>query len=110
MPETSAYHPGVSYRVVIPRSIPFDDSNRVQREVWKRGYSTRLAGRDAAVPGHLIVEFLRMVDDLPDPGDVAGLEQDLERVLSGRRINAPFAGRGSWVETVQQHRPRHSVA
>jgi hypothetical protein len=100
----------VSYRVVIPRSIPFDDSNRVQREVWKRGYSTRLAGRDAAVPGHLVVEFLRMVDDLPDPGEVPGLERDLEHLLSGTRINAPFAGRGSWVETVQQRPPRKPAA
>ena len=75
-PETSAYPLLVSYRVVIPRSIPFDDANRVQREVWKRGYSTRLAGRDTAVPGHQVVEFLRMIDDLPDPGDVSGMEQD----------------------------------
>lgn len=94
----------MAYRVVIPRSIPFDESNRVQREVWKRGYSTRLAGRDAARPGQVVVEFLRMVDELPDPADVPGLEDDLERVLSGGRIHAPFMGRGGWVETVQ-HRP-----
>ena len=100
----------MSYRVVIPRSIPFDDANRVQREVWKRGYSTRLAGRDTKVPGHQVVEFLRMIDDLPDPGDVSGMERDLERVLSGGRINAPFAGRGSWIETVQQRPPRKRVA
>jgi hypothetical protein len=92
----------VTYRVVIPRSIPFDDSNRVQREVWKRGYSTRLAGRDAAQPDHLVVEFLRMVDELPEPAEVPALERDLERLLSGSRINAPFAGRGGWVETVQR--------
>jgi len=100
----------VSYRVVIPRSIPVDEANRVQREVWKRGYSTRSGGRDAAVPGHQVVEFLRMLDDLPDPGDVSGMEQDLERVLSGGRIKAPFAGSGSWIETVQGRPPRNRVA
>ena len=91
----------MSYRVVIPRSIPFDESNRVQREVWKRGYSTRLAGRDRGRPGHLVVEFLRLVDELPDPADVPALERDLERVRAGGRIRAPFAGTGGWVETVQ---------
>jgi hypothetical protein len=96
----------MAYRVVIPRSIPFDDSNRVQREVWKRGYSTRLAGRDVAQPDHLVVEFLRTVDELPEPGEVPGLEQDLERILSGGRIHAPFMGRGGWVETVQNRPPR----
>ena len=89
------------YRVVIPRSIPFDDSNRVQREVWKRGYSTRLAGRDVAHPGHLVVEFLRAVDELPEPADVPALERDLERVLGGGRIQAAFVGSGVWIETVQ---------
>ena len=29
------------------------------------------------------------------------LEHDLEALLSGSRINAPFMGRGGWVETVQ---------
>jgi hypothetical protein len=91
----------VAYRVVIPRSIPFDDSNRVQREVWKRGYSTRLAGRDRGRPGNLVVEFLRLVDELPEPAEVPALERDLERVLAGGRIRAPFAGTGGWVETVQ---------
>lgn len=91
----------MTYRVVIPRSIPFDDSNRVQREVWKRGYSTRLAGRDTGRPGHLVVEFLRLVDELPEPAEVPALERDLERVLAGGRIHAPFAGTGGWVETVQ---------
>lgn len=95
----------MSYRVVIPRSIPFGESNRVQREVWKRGYSTRLAGRDSAHPDHLVVEFLRVLDELPDPAEVPELERDLEALLSGDRIRAPFAGRGGWVETVQ--RPAH---
>ena len=95
----------MAYRVVIPRSIPFDESNRVQREVWKRGYSTRIAGRDTARPGQVVVEFLRMVEELPDPADVPGLEDDLERVLSGGRIHAPFMGRGGWVETVQNRPP-----
>ena len=95
----------MTYRVVIPRSIPFADSNRIQREVWRRGYSTRLAGRDVAQPDHLVVEFLRLVDELPEPADVPALEQDLETLLSGNRIHAPFMGRGGWVETVQ-NRPR----
>lgn len=100
----------MTFRVVIPRSIPFDESNRVQREVWKRGYSTRLAGRDAAAPGHLVVEFLRMVDELPAPDEVPALERDLERLLSGARIDAAFTGRGSWIETVQQRPPRPGAA
>jgi hypothetical protein len=100
----------MAYRVVIPRSIPFGDSNRVQREVWKRGYSTRLAGRDDAQPDHLVVEFLRMVDELPEPADVPALEQDLEALLSGARIHAPFIGRGGWVETVQNRPTRKHVA
>jgi hypothetical protein len=99
----------VSYRVVIPRSIPFDDSNRVQREVWKRGYSTRLAGRDTARPDHLVVEFLRVVDELPDPTEVPGLERDLERLLGGTRIHSAFGGRGGWVETVQRPPRKHSA-
>jgi hypothetical protein len=90
----------VTYRVVIPRSIPFDDSNRVQREVWKRGYGTRLAGRDTARPGHLVVEFLRLVEELPEPAEVPALERDLERLLAGGRIRCAFAGTGGWVETV----------
>jgi hypothetical protein len=100
----------MAYRVVIPRSIPFGDSNRVQREVWKRGYSTRLAGRDDAQPDHLVVEFLRMVDELPEPADVPALEHDLEALLSGARIHAPFMGRGGWVETVQNRPTRKHVA
>ena len=100
----------MTYRVVIPRSIPFGDSNRVQREVWRRGYSTRLAGRDVAQPDHLVVEFLRMVDELPEPAEVPALERDLEQLLSGTRIHAPFTGRGGWVETVQRPQPRRSVA
>lgn len=91
----------MSYRVVIPRSIPFDESNRVQREVWKRGYSTRLAGRDRGRPGQVVVEFLRLVDELPEPAEVPALERDLEQVLAGARIRAVFAGSGGWVETVQ---------
>jgi hypothetical protein len=101
----------VTYRVVIPRSIPFDDSNRIQREVWKRGYSTRTAGRDIAQPDHLVVEFLRLVDELPEPADVPALEHDLEALLSGNRINSPFMGRGGWVETVQNRpTPRRRIA
>jgi hypothetical protein len=100
----------VTYRVVIPRSIPFDDSNRVQREVWRRGYSTRLAGRDTAQPDHLVVEFLRMVEELPEPADVPELEHELEQLLSGSRIHAPFMGRGGWVETVQRPAPRKRIA
>jgi hypothetical protein len=100
----------MAYRVVIPRSIPFDDSNRVQREVWKRGWSTRLAGRDSARPDSLVVEFLRTLEELPEPSEVPGLEQDLERVLAGGRIKAPFAGHGSWIETVQVRPPRKRIA
>jgi hypothetical protein len=74
----------------------------VQREVWKRGYSTRLAGRDTTQPDQIVVEFLRMVEELPEPADVPALERDLEQLLSGNRIHAPFQGRGGWVETVQQ--------
>jgi hypothetical protein len=92
----------MSYRVVIPRSIPFGDSNRVQREVWKRGYSTRLAGRDVAHPDRLVVEFLRVVEELPDPAEVPGLERDLERLLGSERIGSAFGGHGGWVETVQR--------
>ena len=92
----------MSYRVVMPRTIPFDDSNRVQREVWKRGYSTRLAGRDVARPDHLVVEFLRAVEELPEPADVPAHEVDLDRLLGGARINSAFSGRGAWVETVQR--------
>ncbi|WP_375405110.1 hypothetical protein [uncultured Amnibacterium sp.] len=100
----------MTYRVVIPRSIPFADSNRVQREVWRRGYSTRLAGRDVAQPDHLVVEFLRVVDELPEPAEVPALERDLEQLLSGTRIHAPFMGRGGWVETVQRPLARGHVA
>jgi hypothetical protein len=99
----------MTYRVVIPRSIPATDSNRVQREVWKRGYSTRLAGRDTATPGRQVVEFLRLVEELPEPSAVPALEQDLEALLSGARINAPFSGHGGWVETVQRP-PRKRIA
>ncbi len=90
------------YRLVIPRSIPSAESNRVQQAVWKRGYGTRLAGRDAKRPGSTVVEFLRVVEDLPEPGDVRGLEHDLEAVLAGKRVETPFAGTGAWVETVQR--------
>ena len=92
----------VSYRVVIPRSIPVAESNRVQQAVWKRGYGTRLAGRDAARPGTLVVEFLRVVEELPEPAEVPALERDLESVLSGARVQAVFAGSGAWLETVQR--------
>ena len=94
----------MTYRVVIPRSIPFGDSNRVQREVWKRGYGTRLAGRDAARPDHRVVEFLRMIDELPEPADVAALEHDLERLLGGAAVDAAFTGTGIWIETVRDPR------
>jgi hypothetical protein len=92
----------VSYRIVIPRSIPFAESNRVQREVWKRGYGTRLAGRDTADPERLVVEFLRVVEELPEPTEVGGLEHDLEAVLAGKRVNVLSAGSGAWLETVQR--------
>lgn len=93
---------------MIPRSIPFDDSNRVQQAMWKRGYGTRLAGRDVARPGSMVVEFLRVVDELPEPGDVPALEHDLESVLGGARVQARFAGTGAWLETVQRP-PRRQV-
>ncbi len=92
----------MSYRVVIPRTIPVAESNRVQREVWKRGYGTRLAGRDVGQPDRLVVEFLRIVEELPEPGDVPDMERDLETVLAGTRIAARFAGTGAWLETVQR--------
>ena len=101
---------GVSYRVVVPRSIPFDDANRVQQAVWRRGWSTRLAGRDAADPKRQIVEFLRLLDELPDPGDVGGLAADLETVLSSKRLETDFAGTGAWLETVQNRPPRRRRA
>lgn len=100
--KTRQYPSAVSYRVVIPRSIPVAESNRVQREVWKRGYGTRLAGRDAAHPDRMVVEFLRIVEELPEPHDVPAIERDLEAVLAGKRISAPFAGAGAWLETVQR--------
>jgi hypothetical protein len=99
----------MTYRVVIPRSIPLADANRVQREVWRRGYSTRLAGRDTTRPGHQVIEFLRLVEELPEPADVPEMAQELERLLSGERINAAILGRGGWVETVQRP-PRKHIA
>jgi len=100
----------VAYRVVIPRSIPFGESNRVQQAVWKRMAGSSIAGRDAAAPDQVVVEFLRMVDELPEPADVPALEQDLERLLSSSRIDAPFMGRGGWVETVQNRPARKRIA
>jgi hypothetical protein len=99
----------MTYRVVMPRTIPFDDSNRVQREVWKRGYSTRLAGRDVAQPDRLVVEFLRAVDELPEPAEVPAHERDLESLLGGARIHSAFGGTGAWVETVQRPPRKHSA-
>lgn len=99
----------MSYRVVIPRSIPAAESNRVQREVWKRGYGTRIAGRDVAQPDRMVVEFLRIVEELPEPRDVPAMERDLETVLAGKRIGAPFAGTGAWLETVQRPPRKHSA-
>ena len=96
--------------VVIPRSIPFAEANRVQQAVWKRGYSTRLAGRDQADPGSQVVEFLQIVDELPDPSEVAGLEQRLEAVLTGKRVQTEFAGSGAWLETVQNRPGRRASA
>lgn len=113
MIETGWKHSGnlaaVSYRVVIPRSIPVDDANRVQQAVWKRGYSTRLGARDAADPGNRVVEFLRMVDELPDPSEVPRLERDLEELLAGTRVHTRFTGAGGWVETVRRP-PRSRTA
>ena len=100
----------MSYRVVIPRSIPFAESNRVQQAVWKRGYGTRLAGRDKTDPGSQVVEFLRVVDELPDPSEVHGLERELEAVLEGKRVQAPFAGTGAWLETIQNRPARRLTA
>ena len=94
---------------MIPRSIPFAESNRVQQAVWKRGYSTRLAGRDQADPTSQVVEFLQIVDELPEPGEVHGLEQQLEAVLTGKRVQTEFAGSGAWLETVQNRPPRRSA-
>lgn len=100
----------MSYRIVIPRSIPFGDSNRAQQMAWKRGYSTRLAGRDTEQPGNQVVEFLRMVDELPDPSEVPALERDLEQLLSDKRVHAPFAGAGAWLESVQNRPVRRRSA
>ncbi|WP_375388979.1 hypothetical protein [uncultured Amnibacterium sp.] len=99
----------MTFRVVIPRSIPFGDSNRVQREVWKRGYSTRLAGRDATRPDRLVVEFLRTVEELPDPSEVPAHALALDRLLGGARVHAASAGTGVWIETVQ-NRPGRRTA
>lgn len=87
---------------MIPRSIPFEESNRVQQAVWKRGYGTRLAGRDASRPGRMVVEFLRVVEELPEPSEVPAIERDLETLLNGPRVAAPFTGSGAWLETVQR--------
>lgn len=92
----------MSYRVVIPRSIPFGDSNRVQQAMWRRGYSTRLAGRDTVDHGRVVVEFLRVVSDLPEPGAVGGLAAELESALSAKAVHAEFAGHGAWLETIQR--------
>lgn len=100
----------MSYRVVIPRRIPAADANRVQAAVWKRGYGTRLGERDAADPGSRTVEFLRLVDELPEPADVRSLEDELEAVLTGGRVQAEFAGSGAWLETVQDRSPRRTSA
>lgn len=100
----------MSFRIVIPRSIPFGDSNRAQQVAWKRGYSTRLAGRDTEQPGSQVVEFLRLVDELPDPSQVPALERDLEQLLSGKRIDAKTTGAAAWLESVQNRPVRRRSA
>ena len=98
------------FRVVIPRSIPTTEANRVQQAVWRRGYSTRLAGRNTGTREQL-VEFLRTVHELPDPGEVAGFEHDLERILTAGRAATTFTGTGAWLETITSRpsRPTRSV-
>jgi hypothetical protein len=86
----------------MPRTIPFSESNRVQQAAWKRGYGTRLAGRDTAHPGEIVVEFLRVVDEMPEPAALGELESALERALATGRDHATVAGHGSWLETIQR--------
>ena len=93
---------------MIPRSIPAAEANRVQQAVWKRGYGTRLGGRDAAHPGSRVVEFLQLVDELPEPSEVRGLEERLEAVLTGGRVQTDFTGSGAWLETVQNRPGRRA--
>lgn len=92
------------YRVVMPRSIPFAESNRVQQAAWKRGYSIRLAGRDPKSPAAVVVEFLKSVDELPAPESVRDFEHALEAALASKSIAAQFGGRGAWLETVRERR------
>ena len=99
----------MNYRVVMPRSVDAALSNRVQRDAWRRGYGTRLAGR--ASDG-TIVEFLRLVDELPDPTEVASFATALDSFLDHVGANARMAPAtpALWVETVtakaQRREPR----
>lgn len=99
-----------AYRVVMPRSLPFAESNRVQRESWRRGYSTRLDGRDAAVPGNQVVEFMRIVEELPDPTEVSTLAEELDVFLERRdaRATLPTGRDRLWVEPVRDHQPHRA--
>lgn len=101
-PGRDQYGAPVSYRVVIPRSIPFSQSNRVQEAAWKRGYGTRLAGRDPGTPADIVVEFLKQVEELPPPTAVRAYEESLETVLTSKTVNAAFTGSGAWLETVRE--------
>ena len=94
------YGAQVQYRLVIPRVIPFSQSNRVQQAAWKKGYGTRLAGRDGAKPTAVVVEFLRVIDQLPEPSEVGDLEHALEEILGSDAVAASFTGSGAWIETV----------
>lgn len=77
----------------------------MQQEAWKKGYGTRLAGRDREKPTAVVVEFLRVIDQLPEPSEVGNLERALEELLRSNAVSATFTGRGAWIETLESRRP-----
>lgn len=90
-------------RLVMPRSLPFGESNKVQQRAWRAGYSTRSGLRDKAGRGSILVEFLRVLPELPAPEDVAGLEAELDVLLA--RLDVECASRRSaWLEDVPERR------
>ena len=93
----------MSVRLVMPRELPFAESNAVQQRAWRAGYSTRGGLRDPARRGSVLVEFLRVLPELPAPEDVAGLEADLDRLLD--RLEVPQGQRRrAWLEDVPERR------
>jgi hypothetical protein len=80
----------------------------VQQAAWKKGYGTRLAGRDGEQPTAVVVEFLRVIDQLPEPSEVGNLEHALEELLGSNAVSATFTGRGAWIETLESRRSPRS--